>query len=922
MKDIFQRGFKFQLLISHLLVASMALLIVAAAVGIIFFLSARVKDLALHGIPIARSSTQIVGEVQRSLANLRGWLALKEDRFTTEWRDTWKNGIEPAMAQLLAHRPVAHRIEIERLLYELPPLLRKLKASQWWVQEVAHAPGNEPARMIQRFEIEPITHSIISLFTAIENEPALVRPRYTETLRHLHLAQRFFLEASLQLERFLGEGAARQQTEFQQNIAAATNNLQWAVSKPVPASAQIGEWLSHLMRELATYRRLGEKAIQVRRSERWNLAQYLLVTETIPIVDQIEARTAELNERASTMIRQMVGQALYATRIALAVMGLAVMGMIALVFLFARMRARALAQPVIALSRAAEDLAAGRLQADLPVTGTDEVGELTRAFNSMRHTVQQAQTDLREANRTLEKRVQERTAALQESEMRFRTMVETAPNGILIYDAEKDRFVEANTRSCELIGYPREELMQKSWTDISAASQPDGRTAEDKIKPLVEEALEGRPRYQEWVLVHSKGQEILVEMRLNPIFFAGRRLIRASLADITERRQLELQLQQALKLEAVGTLAGGIAHEFNNILSIILGNAELAKEFVNASTPVRANMEEIIAACLRGRDVVHGLLSFSRKSEHKKMAVDIVPIIKETLKLLRSSLPANIEIRQEISNQSCIIMADPTQIHQVMINLGTNAAHAMESGGTLTVGLRAETFEPGSILPHAKLNPGSYVHLWVHDTGRGIEPENLDRIFDPFFTTKDVSKGTGLGLAVVMGIVDNHKASIFVKSQPGQGTAFDVYFPAIESFTPEPVLRPQVLPGGKERILFIDDEKSIAEIAQVLLERLGYSVNSITDPLKALELFEKDPGSIDLVITDLSMPHVTGEQLAIRMLRRKPDLPIILVSGYSDRMNKQRAEELGIRLYIQKPLDRRKLAFAVRQILDQEHNPT
>jgi PAS domain S-box-containing protein len=586
------------------------------------------------------------------------------------------------------------------------------------------------------------------------------------------------------------------------------------------------------------------------------------------------------------------------------------------------MRARALAQPVIALSRAAEDLAAGRLQADLPVTGTDEVGELTRAFNSMRHSVQQAQTDLREANRTLEQRVQERTAALQESEMRFRTMVETAPNGILIYDAEKDRFVEANTRSCELIGYTREELMQKSWTDISAASQPDGRPAEDKIKPLVEEALEGRPRFQEWVLVHSKGQKILVEMWLNPIFFAGRRLIRASLADINERRQLELQLQQALKLEAVGTLAGGIAHEFNNILSIILGNAELAKEFVNASTPVRANMEEIIAACLRGRDVVHGLLSFSRKSEHKKMAVDIVPIIKETLKLLRSSLPANIEIRQEISNQSCIIMADPTQIHQVMINLGTNAAHAMESGGTLTVGLRAETFEPGSILPHAKLNPGSYVHLWVHDTGRGIEPENLDRIFDPFFTTKDVSKGTGLGLAVVMGIVDNHKASIFVKSQPGQGTAFDVYFPAIESFTPEPVLRPQALPGGKERILFIDDEKSIAEIAQVLLERLGYSVNSITDPIKALELFEKDPDSIDLVITDLSMPHVTGEQLAIRMLRRKPDLPIILVSGYSDRMNKQRAEELGIRLYIQKPLDRRKLAFAVRQILDQEHNPT
>jgi CheY-like chemotaxis protein len=252
-----------------------------------------------------------------------------------------------------------------------------------------------------------------------------------------------------------------------------------------------------------------------------------------------------------------------------------------------------------------------------------------------------------------------------------------------------------------------------------------------------------------------------------------------------------------------------------------------------------------------------------------------------------------------------------------MLNLGTNAAHAMDAGGILTVGLRAVTFEPGSILPDSKLNYGRYVHLWVQDTGRGIAPEYLDRIFDPFFTTKDVSKGTGLGLSVVLGIVNNHKGSIFVKSRPGQGTVFDIFFPAIEAFISEPELQPQALPGGQERILFIDDEKPIAEIARMLLQRLGYSVHSITDPQQALALFEGDPQAVDLVITDMSMPHVTGEEVALRMLRRRPDLPIILISGYSDRMDMHRAKKIGIRQYIQKPLDRRKLALAVRQVLDQ-----
>jgi len=389
------------------------------------------------------------------------------------------------------------------------------------------------------------------------------------------------------------------------------------------------------------------------------------------------------------------------------------------------------------------------------------------------------------------------------------------------------------------------------------------------------------------------------------------------IADITEQKMLEEQLRQSYKMESIGTLAGGIAHEFNNMLGIIIGHTELAIDDIPEWNPAAESLREIKTASLRARDVVRKLLSFARKTPSSRKPVHIGTIVKESANLLRKTIPASIEMRLNLHCTIETILADPTEISQVLLNLCTNAAHAMESGGKLTVSLQPVAFEEGDILPFPKLKQGRYVHLRVSDTGCGIPAAHIDRIFDPFFTTKDVSKGTGLGLSVVLGIVKDHQGQIFVHSAPGKGTVFDLYFPSISVVEEQPQSDSPELPGGQERILFVDDEPAIAGIAQQLLQNKGYHVDIRTDPRQALALFESDPQRYDLVITDMAMPHLTGIELALKMLEKSPHLPVILISGFSDRVDRHRAMAMGIRMYIEKPLDFRKLALAVREALDQ-----
>lgn len=370
-------------------------------------------------------------------------------------------------------------------------------------------------------------------------------------------------------------------------------------------------------------------------------------------------------------------------------------------------------------------------------------------------------------------------------------------------------------------------------------------------------------------------------------------------------------------MEAIGTVAGGIAHEFNNILGIIIGNTELAMDRIEKLSPVRLNLEQIKKAGLRASDVVRHLLNFSRKTEQIKKTTDIRLLVKESMKLLRSSIPKSIDIQLNQPDSMPAIKADPTQIHQVLINLCTNAAHSMEDeGGILKIDLTEIELDHVTRTQFQEIDPGRYIQLAISDTGHGIDPKIIANIFDPYFTTKEIGKGTGMGLAVVLGIVKNHNGAINVYSEPGKGSIFKVLFPVADgnAVQTEPVL--QKLPGGNETILFVDDEEGLTQIGCNLLEQLGYSVESKTDPQEALRLYQSDPSLFDLIITDMTMPNLQGDQLIKEVLKINPRMPVILCTGFSNRIDSETAIKIGASGYIEKPIDKKSLAYAVRTALD------
>jgi len=387
--------------------------------------------------------------------------------------------------------------------------------------------------------------------------------------------------------------------------------------------------------------------------------------------------------------------------------------------------------------------------------------------------------------------------------------------------------------------------------------------------------------------------------------------------DITERKNLESQLRQSQKMEAIGTLAGGVAHEFNNILGIIVGNSDLALIDLPEGNPARSYLDEIQSASFRARDIVKHILSFARKAPFQAKPIEIAPVVKEVVKLMRATIPMNIEIEQNISCESEIVSADPTEIHQVVMNLVTNAAHALRtSDGILTVGLEPVTLDKDAILSYEGIRPGNFVRLIVKDTGHGIAPELIGRIFEPFFTTKEVGEGTGMGLAVVYGIVKKYEGAIKVTSEPGKGSAFEVLLPQAEKTMVLKADRVEELPTGTERILFVDDEVSIVNLAKLMLERQGYKVNAASNSLEVLERFKADPGAFDLVISDMAMPHMTGDLLAQELIKIRPDIPIILCTGHSDRMDGNRAKAIGVKAFVFKPLVMKDMAKTVRKVLD------
>nr|WP_319575820.1 PAS domain-containing protein [uncultured Desulfobacter sp.] len=423
-----------------------------------------------------------------------------------------------------------------------------------------------------------------------------------------------------------------------------------------------------------------------------------------------------------------------------------------------------------------------------------------------------------------------------------------------------------------------------------------------------------------------EGKEVWLDSSLIPVFDDDDKIDYITVVsanttqrklDEKERNRLEERLKQSQKMEAIGTIAGGVAHDFNNILFPIIGMSELLIEDLSKDSPEYENAMEILTAGKRGADLVNQILAFSRQTEHKMAPTRIQTVLKEVLKLTRSTIPSYIEINQNIKNDCGMVMADPTQIHRIAMNIITNAYHAIDTDdGKISVVLRETEIEL-SDLPGKNIEPGKYALLSFSDTGHGIPPAYRDKIFDPYFTIKEQGKGTGLGLAVVYGIVKQHKGDIAVYSEVGKGTTFNIYLPLIHQTSLTDVEKSaEKLPTGNENILLIDDEEPIARLGKLILERLGYRVSKQTNPIEALILFKENPDSFDLIISDMNMPNMTGFQLAKEIKYIRNDIPFIICTGFSDKIDEKKADVSGIESILMKPVIKSEMAQTVRSVLD------
>lgn len=494
----------------------------------------------------------------------------------------------------------------------------------------------------------------------------------------------------------------------------------------------------------------------------------------------------------------------------------------------------------------------------------------------------------------------------------LQSLFDSSPNAIVISDlSNKTRFV--NPTFTRIFGYSKEEITGEyipyipDWDQENTESEWNDLVAG---KPVLE-------RESQRLTKDGRAIDVAITQSVCRDNNGGLTDILTIIRDITEKRKIEKQFRHAQKMEALGTLAGGIAHDFNNILFIITAYTELLISDMPKSSKARDNIMEIDIAASRAVDLVRQIRTFSRHEEQEKRPIEIQPVLKEALRLLRSSLPTTIEFRQKIDKNCGTILADPTQIHQVIMNLCTNAYHAMqENGGILEVNLSRVVIGSDDIDGNLSLPPGQYLMLTVSDTGHGIDKLVMDQIFEPYFTTKAKREGAGMGLATVHGIVESDGGAITVESELDKGTMFCVYFPCAEESANKNLLSIESVPGGKERILLVDDDKQIIRMGKQMLETLGYNVTTLADSVVALETFRAHPNRFDLVIIDKIMPKMTGTQLAEELMRIRPDIHIILITGLEEGMTAEDCKKMNIKECVMKHAGTRELAKAIRRVLD------
>jgi PAS domain S-box-containing protein len=606
------------------------------------------------------------------------------------------------------------------------------------------------------------------------------------------------------------------------------------------------------------------------------------------------------------------------TTIALVSLVIFVLGVLAVLFI-----SMVITRPLKKMVRIIEEISGGDLSGRVTFSSNDEVGNLAASFNLMVENLEAYSRELKELNINLENKVLERTKelqveinerksvqeALEKSEEKYRQLVNNSLVGIYITQDHSIKF--CNRKFAEIFGYQSpEEVLGKPMTELLSKENYPGITSSNEFKGLKKD-----------------GTIFDIEVLDTPIIYQGSPAIQGILMDITirkqmeeERQKLEDQLRQSQKMESLGTLAGGIAHNFNNILSAVMGYTELTMNILSDNSTAISHLNRILSASHRAKEMITQIMTFSRKSKKDRKLLWLDEVVNEALKLMRSALPSTLEMHLDIPKMTKPVMGDRAEIHQVVMNLCTNASHAMgDKGGILYASLKEIEYEAGSI-GRINLVPGRYQQLIISDTGHGMTADILGRIFEPYFTTKREGEGTGMGLAVVHGIVKSCGGDIMVYSAPGKGTTFHIFLPVTEEKEIKtPIDQIEMELRGIEHILFVDDEPILTELGQKVLEILGYKVTTKTSSIEALEAFQADPGTFDLVISDQTMPHMTGLQLAEKIREVKSDIPIILCSGFSERINERNFRSHGIQGFLMKPITKKNIAITIRNVLDKRY---
>ncbi len=528
--------------------------------------------------------------------------------------------------------------------------------------------------------------------------------------------------------------------------------------------------------------------------------------------------------------------------------------------------------------------------------------------------------ELERVNDLLVKEVEEHKKTgkdLRQSEIRFQKVFNSQLEAIFILENSTEaRILDCNSAVGSTFGYDRSELAGSSMESLFVSTLQK-QAFMDMLGPALRETG------------FLKEVAFSMKRRDNTVFPAEITVLEmrsengrkgnwiVTVRDLTERKRLEASLQQAQKMESIGTLAGGIAHDFNNILSPLIGFAEILQMDLSQNDPAQDSIKEVLKAAFRAKELVRQILTFSRQSSQKHLPLKLQPILKEVTKLLKASIPKTIVIKTIIDRDCGLVKADPTEIHQIVMNLATNAYHAMEeTGGTMIISLK-EVWVSGNDPELSDLNAGEYACLVIEDTGTGIDPAIIKRLFDPYFTTKETGKGTGLGLSVVQGIVQKSHGQTRIVSEQGKGTRVEVFFPVVAETTDHQISEEnRPLPGGNEHILLVDDEEAITRFQARILKRLGYQVTECTDSRRALEIFKTNPEAYDLLISDMTMPHLTGERLAAELMTLRPSLPVILCTGFSERISVNQVNRMGIKGFLMKPVDRIEMAWTIRRCLD------